>query len=64
MENPRCIRLEYSTSLVTYKGEHLETVPLQSDANWEITKYTYDGSDIVMIQVGKGTWTGRASLVW
>jgi hypothetical protein len=64
MENPRYTQIEYSSSNPIYKGYNLKTNALDSDPNWEIFKFTYDGTDIVKIQVATGTWTARASLGW
>ena len=57
-------QMEYSTGTLIYAGYHLHTNAPDGDTQWEVIKYTYDGSDLTKIQKSEGTWTGRASLNW
>jgi hypothetical protein len=65
MEGYRSKQLVYDGSnLILYKGYNLKTQALDSDPDWEIIKFTYDGTNIVKTQKATGTWTSRASLSW
>ena len=48
-----------------YFGKHEEIDHEESAGGWKITKYTWDGGNLIMIEGPLiGTWTGRASLDW
>ncbi len=61
------ILFEYDgSSNLIYKGVHEFHNTSQSDENWEIWKFTYDvSSNCTRIQGPlRGSWTGRAALLW
>lgn len=64
MEGWKRKKMEYDTGSVIYAGYNLHTNAPDDDDQWEIIKYTYDGTDIIGIQKSQGTWTDRVSLNW
>jgi len=58
----KCTKFEYSSGSVIYKGEHWKTNPSEDDPFFIITKFTYSGTSVVMIQISEGSWTNRSSL--
>lgn len=57
-------RLEYSSGDLLYMGVHSQHNASNDDDTWEITKFTYDSGDLVLMEVLTGSWTDRASLGW
>ena len=48
-----------------YKGRHITYNAAESDTQWYIIKYTYDGSQrLIDKQYAVGAWTNRATLGW
>ena len=53
----------YDGSNLEYKGQHWSTSASDGDGYWQITKYTYDGSDLTGSDTVYGesvNWTDRA----
>jgi len=64
MKESKCKNYEYDSGNVIYKGEHWNTSPADGDPYWEVTKFTYSGSDVIKIQIVSGeqiNWTNRAT---
>ena len=59
-----CTKLEWTAGLPIYCGRNVDPLASDGATNWQITKFTWDGSDPTVIQVQNGTWTGRAALTW
>jgi len=56
---------ELSSGSMIYKGQNTDAAAADSDIDWTITKYTYDGDgDLNAKKTLTGSWTGRASLSW
>lgn len=64
MENIGRTKFEYSTGSLIYQGVHASGNALTSDPNWEITKFTWDGTELVDRQILTGAWDDRVSLSW
>jgi hypothetical protein len=48
-----------------YRGKHIEFDAASSDTNFLIIKFSYDGSDnLILVQSTTGSWDGRAALGW
>lgn len=61
----RDVRMEYSSGDLIYKGSHWLHDAATSDENWEVWKYTWDGSDLTRIEGPlTGAWDDRAALAW
>lgn len=45
-----------------YLGLHLDSSANTSDTNWKVYKYTYTGTNVMMIQLAYGAWYNRTSL--
>ena len=58
-------RIEYTAGVETYLGAHLTQGAATTDSEWYITKFTYDGNDLVRIEGPlDGAWDDRATLAW
>jgi hypothetical protein len=57
----RDIRMEYSASVIQYRGRHTSLNAATSDTNWFVEKYTWDGNDCTRIQTQVTSWDSRAS---
>ena len=57
-------KIEWTAGLPIYCGRHINPLAVGTETNWQITKFTWDGSDPTDIQVQNGTWDGRAALTW
>ena len=60
------VRMEYDVSdLLIYKGTHEKHDMPDTDTDWEIWKYTYDGTNVTRIEGPlRGAWHDRATLSW
>jgi hypothetical protein len=59
-------RFEYDgANLLIYKGSHPDHDADITDENWAVSKFTYDGDNVVRIEGPLiGSWDGRALLAW
>jgi hypothetical protein len=55
-------KMAWTTGNIDYKGCNTNPTAADGDTNWIIYKYSYTGSDVTMIQMRVGSWTGRAAL--
>ena len=58
------VRMAYDeANLLIYKGVHETHDSAITNADWEVWKYTYSGTNCVRIEGPlRGTWDGRAAL--
>jgi len=59
-------RYEFSGDLPIYSAVHKSPTAADSDGNWLVWKYTYDGNSKLSLIQGpiRGSWNDRASLGW
>lgn len=55
-------KYEYNASGQTiYRGEHTDATATDSDPNWIITKFEYDGFKLLRVRRKTSSWTDRAT---
>lgn len=55
------VKYDYdSNGKILYKGEHQQQDALDSDTNWQITKYYYTSGIITGMRIRVTSWTNRA----
>lgn len=59
------VRMDYIADQLIYRGAHYLHNRPTSDGEWEIWKYTWDGTGVSRIEGPlKGAWDNRATLDW